>query len=218
MDTTQAKYMIMKKEIITTIKQYLTENESSQIRVKTLKGETFYHQTQCQNVENIQKNNFISTIHQGQARYTHGVYFLSHPNGSYGECTLSSQIYGNFIDFSEDDLGDDWIQLRDSFNWNNYEDLTTNIREKYNNIDGLLFSHLLVVWYPNKSIKNIKLMENNTLTKKLTVTESGYNNDEWSNILEDFRSTDSYRKSNGMNLYAKFFEWLSDNYYPPTKK
>ncbi len=70
---------------------------------------------------------------------------------------MSSEIFGNFIDFTNDDLGDDWIEFRDSFNWNNYEDLTLKIRDKYPNIDGILFSFLIVVWYPNKSIKNIKL-------------------------------------------------------------
>src|SRR5574343_388253 len=152
--------MEFKKFIATTIIEYLNENNNSNyINFKLLNGDIFYHQTKCENIINIINNNFISQIHQGQARYTHGVYFLNHPNGGYGECTLSAEIFGNFIDFTNDDLGDDWIQFRDSFNWNNYEYLTLKIRNKYKNIDGLLFNHLLVVWYPEKSIKNIKLLE-----------------------------------------------------------
>jgi len=148
----------LRKIITTTIREFINENNNlSKFNIKTLNGDIFYHQTNCEYVENIIKNNFISNIHSGQARYTHGVYFLNHPNGKYGKCTLSSEIFGNFIDFTNDDLGDDWIEFRDSFNWNNYEDLTLKIRDKYPNIDGILFSFLIVVWYPNKSIKNIKL-------------------------------------------------------------
>jgi hypothetical protein len=143
-----------------TIHHVLNEdlNISSEIRKKTLNGDIFYHQTNCVNAENIIKNNFISRIGQGQARYTHGVYFLNHPHGSYGDCTLSAEIFGVFIDFTDDDLGDNWFEFRDSFEWDNYEDLTIKIRDKYQEIDGLLFNNLLVVWYPEKSIKNINLI------------------------------------------------------------
>jgi len=48
--------------------------------------------------------------------------------------------------------------------------------------------------------------------------QNNINPNDWSNILEEFRRTDYYRKSRGMNLYAIFFEWLSNNYNPPTKK
>lgn len=149
-----------KKYISTTITDYLKEDKiTNELFFKELNGDTFYHQTKCEYVQNIIEHNFISEIHQGQARYTHGVYFLNHPNGNYGECTLSADIYGNFIDFTYDDFGDDWIRFRDSIEWNNYEDLTIKIRKEYPNVDGLLFNHLLVVWYPNKSIKNIKLYD-----------------------------------------------------------
>lgn len=43
-------------------------------------------------------------------------------------------------------------------------------------------------------------------------------NDEWVLFLDEFRKTDSYRKSNGQLLFPKFFEWLSLNYEIPKKK
>jgi hypothetical protein len=43
-------------------------------------------------------------------------------------------------------------------------------------------------------------------------------NDEWVLFLDEFRKTDSYRKSNGQLLFPKFFEWLSSNYEIPKKK
>jgi hypothetical protein len=43
-------------------------------------------------------------------------------------------------------------------------------------------------------------------------------NDEWVLLLDEFRKTDSYRKSNGQLLFPKFFEWLSSNYEIPKKK
>lgn len=42
--------------------------------------------------------------------------------------------------------------------------------------------------------------------------------DEWVLFLDEFRKTDSYRKSNGQLLFPKFFEWLSSNYEIPKKK
>lgn len=136
---------------ILTLEQFLTNNKFIE-----LNSDTFYHQTTFSNATNILKNNFLSTIHQGQARFTHGIYFLNHPNGRYGECTLSAEISGKFLDFTQDEFGDDWIEFRDSFDWNDYDDLTINVREKYPNCDGILFNHLLVVWYPEKTIKNIQ--------------------------------------------------------------
>ncbi len=145
------------KNLTTTLIDYVNEtNIHENITTVILDGDVFYHQTTCDNAKNIISSNFISTIHQGQARYTHGVYFLNHPNGKYGECTLSADIFGKFIDFTHDDLGDRWFEFRDSFTWDNYEDLTMKIRETYKDIDGLLFDNLLVVWYPEKSITNIK--------------------------------------------------------------
>lgn len=45
----------------------------------------------------------------------------------------------------------------------------------------------------------------------------GDNND-WSVILDEFRSTDIYRKSGGTNLFALFFAWLDTNYVSPKIK
>ena len=42
--------------------------------------------------------------------------------------------------------------------------------------------------------------------------------DEWVLFLDEFRKTDSYRKSNGQLFFPKFFEWLSSNYEIPKKK
>jgi hypothetical protein len=40
----------------------------------------------------------------------------------------------------------------------------------------------------------------------------------WNILLEDFRKTDIYKKSNGQNLFPLFYEWLSNNYDIPNKK
>lgn len=44
------------------------------------------------------------------------------------------------------------------------------------------------------------------------------NTDEWESFLDEFRKTESYRKSNGQLLFPKFFEWLSCNYEVPERK
>jgi hypothetical protein len=125
-----------------------------------LSNETFYHQTNRQAAPNIVANGFISTMHDGQARFTHGIYFLKHPKASYGEVTLSAEISGNFIDLTHDDMGDEWIKLRDSVNWDNYIDLTTQLRDNYPTADGIVFDekYMVVVWYPERCIKNIQIL------------------------------------------------------------
>ena len=42
--------------------------------------------------------------------------------------------------------------------------------------------------------------------------------DEWVVLLDEFRKTETYRKSNGQLLFPKFFEWLSSNYEVPKRK
>jgi hypothetical protein len=44
------------------------------------------------------------------------------------------------------------------------------------------------------------------------------NNDEWIVFLDEFRKTEAYIKSNGINLFPLFFEWLYKNYEIPKKK
>jgi hypothetical protein len=44
------------------------------------------------------------------------------------------------------------------------------------------------------------------------------NNNNWNILLDDFRKTDIYKKSNGQNLFPLFYEWLSNNYDAPNKK
>jgi len=125
--------------------------------IVNINGEMFYHQTNCNNIKSIKDNGFKSDLHNGQARFTHGVYFLNHPEGRYGDCTLQANIYGNFLDFRDENdiLGDKWINFRDSYEWDNYIDLTIKMRQDNKDIDGLIFDNLLVVWYPEKCIKNI---------------------------------------------------------------
>ena len=127
-------------------------------KITNINGDIFYHQTDCKNVESIKKNGFKTSLHTGQARFTHGVYFLNHPQGLYGNCTLQANLYGNFLDFRDpnDMLGDKWINFKDSYNYNNDIDLTEKIRKNYPNVDGLIFDNLLVVWYPEMSVQNIK--------------------------------------------------------------
>lgn len=36
--------------------------------------------------------------------------------------------------------------------------------------------------------------------------------DEWGIVMDEFRKTDIYRKSNGINLFPLFYEWLVVNY------
>jgi hypothetical protein len=64
-----------------------------------------------------------------------------------------------------------------------------------------------------------KNTELNDIDKKLHISDvSDSYNDEWVLFLDEFRKTDSYRKSNGQLLFPKFFEWLSSNYEIPKKK
>jgi hypothetical protein len=64
-----------------------------------------------------------------------------------------------------------------------------------------------------------KNTELNDIDKKLHISDvSDSYNDEWILFLDEFRKTDSYRKSNGQLLFPKFFEWLSSNYEIPKKK
>jgi hypothetical protein len=61
--------------------------------------------------------------------------------------------------------------------------------------------------------------KNTEVDKKLHISDvSDSYNDEWVLFLDEFRKTDSYRKSNGQLLFPKFFEWLSSNYEIPKKK
>ena len=39
----------------------------------------------------------------------------------------------------------------------------------------------------------------------------------WHEILDEFRQTDTYRESEGKNLFALFFDWISNSYEPPKK-
>lgn len=127
-------------------------------KITKIEGDVYFHQTDCRNVDLIKTAGFHTNLHTGQARYTHGIYFLNHPEGRYGDCTLQVNIYGNFLDFRDpnDILGDNWINFRDSYSYNNDIDLTEKIRKIYSNVDGLIFENLLVVWYPDRSIKNIQ--------------------------------------------------------------
>lgn len=141
------------------INKLLKENIISP-NIIQLNNETFYHQTSPAQAQSILENGFNVYMHDGQARFTHGVYFLNHSEAHYGEKTLSVNINGNFIDFTNDELGHDWIDFRNSFDWNNYVDLTEKIQKAFPQADGLVFSnkYMLVVWYPEKCISNVQLI------------------------------------------------------------
>jgi hypothetical protein len=69
-------------------------------------------------------------------------------------------------------------------------------------------------------MKDLKTpQELNEASENLNISDvSDSCNDEWVLFLDEFRKTDSYRKSNGQLLFPKFFEWLSSNYEIPKKK
>lgn len=68
----------------------------------------------------------------------------------------------------------------------------------------------------NKDNKNVEL---DSTDKKLHISDvSDSYTDEWVLFLDEFRKTESYRKSNGQLLFPKFFEWLSSNYKVPKRK
>ena len=59
---------------------------------------------------------------------------------------------------------------------------------------------------------------NNQETAQLGIgSVRGSYTDEWVSFLDEFRKTESYRKSNGQALFPKFFEWLSSNYEVPKR-
>lgn len=51
-----------------------------------------------------------------------------------------------------------------------------------------------------------------------TEIKKPYDWDKWHALLDEFRSTEIYRKSGGVLLMPKFFEWLTENYEAPNKK
>lgn len=69
-------------------------------------------------------------------------------------------------------------------------------------------------------IKDNKNNELNDTDKNLNISDvsNKYDTDEWVLFLDEFRKTDSYRKSNGQLLFVKFFVWLSTNYEIPKRK
>jgi hypothetical protein len=60
------------------------------------------------------------------------------------------------------------------------------------------------------------MKKDKNLEQKLDNEKLHVSND-WALILDDFRKTDLYRKSNGQLLFPKFFEWISENYEVPKK-
>jgi len=148
----------MLKEIVAD--EFNSISEGMNTGIIEITNETFYHQTNAANAGSILKNGFTTHMHDGQARYTHGVYFLKHPQGSYGNTTLVTTITGSFVDLTDDPFGDEWISLRDSVEWGNHTDLTVKLREKFPTADGIVFAnrYLLVVWYPERCVKNIEIL------------------------------------------------------------
>jgi len=70
-------------------------------------------------------------------------------------------------------------------------------------------------------MKKLNNLEHNSdrSDKKLHLSDvSDSYTDEWVLFLDEFRKTESYRKSNGQLLFPKFFEWLSSNYEVPKRK
>lgn len=122
-------------------------------------NDCFYHQTNPWSAQSILENGFFVES-GGNQRFTEGIYLLSHPEGDYGNTTLKVCVSGNFIDFSHDSFGDEWVRFKRQY-WNgNYTDLTNKIKHDYPKADGILFDGMLVVWYPEK-IKKVEYYEKN---------------------------------------------------------
>jgi len=103
-------------------------------------NEIFYHQTNEGNAKNILQTGFNGDIHDGQARFTHGVYFLKHSKANYGDVTISAHVDGNFINLINDDIfADKWKELKNSVQWNNESELSIKLRTAYPNADGIIF-------------------------------------------------------------------------------
>lgn len=109
----------------------------------------WYHQTSKDNAKSILRDGFYIES-GGNQRFTEGVYFLHHGEGSYGGVTLECDIDGNFIDMDDKKYGERWMDFKGKYEWNNYTDLTEKIKSDYPNADGILFNSILVVWKPER--------------------------------------------------------------------
>jgi hypothetical protein len=146
---------------------------------KKINNEIWYHQTNQNASNSILKNGFRVFPGYGQARYTEGVYFLHHPDGGYGDVTLTATINGTFVDYSDDDFLFDWVDFKNSVEWDNYSDLTKIVQQIHPECDGIVFQSILVVWYPNKVIKNVNVLKSTKgifteSSKKLKSTLKSY--------------------------------------------
>ena len=56
-----------------------------------------------------------------------------------------------------------------------------------------------------------------TQPTNLFTMENEINSQEWDKVMNEFRQTDAYRKSEGKNLFALFYEFLYTHYNSPTK-
>lgn len=124
------------------------------MKLKKIKSCNWYHQTNRWNAQSILENGFYVDS-GGNQRFTEGVYLLNHPDGSYGETTLKVCVDGNFLDFTNDYMGDDWVAFKRKYWKGNYTDLTIDIRNEYPRADGIAFETMLVVWKPEK-IKKVE--------------------------------------------------------------
>lgn len=128
------------------------------MKLKTLHGQSFYHQTSHNAVKSILANGF-SVEHGGNQRFTEGIYFLDHPSGHYGDATLQCPIHGDFVDLSDDRLGHKWNALKKQYPFKNYTELTTKIRTDFPLAIGILFPSILVVWNPTTiDVKQCKII------------------------------------------------------------
>ena len=117
--------------------------------IKTLNNCNYYHQTSVEAAQSIIENGFY-VEEGGNQRFTEGVYLLNHPGGDYGDTTLNVCVSGNFLDFSDDQYGDKWLEFKHKYWRGNYTKLTQDIRNDYPQIDGIMFENMLVVWKPEK--------------------------------------------------------------------
>jgi hypothetical protein len=115
--------------------------------------DTFYHRTWPNPAKAILREGFYVEP-GGNQRFGVGVYMLNHPEGDYGNTTLRIRVQGKFIDLTDDEHGDEWIEMKKNYYWKSYEQLTNQIKRDYPQADGIAFNGMLVVWN-TKTIKEI---------------------------------------------------------------
>jgi len=127
-------------------------NWYDKMKIKKIKSCNYYHQTNEWSAKSIMQNGF-NVEEGGNQRYTEGVYMSNHSGGSFGDVTLKVCFSGKFLDFSNDNFGNEWTLFKRKYWKGSYTKLTQDIKDDYPNVDGIIFESIAVIWYPNKITK-----------------------------------------------------------------